>query len=329
MPKTDIVSVSVKRVAKSAEPQKPRHTEAQHEQHKQWCAEAREGVKAFTAVCATILRIQDLGVWRETHRNFALFCADELGVPFSRAKQLAVSATVFRQIGARVDADTQLPSDRVALEVAKHAKTADDRAALWEKVQRQAKANGLEKITSRFVAQVAGVAPREVKPRGPGDGANTVSPAPGPAAGAAVVDHAAAPANGDGDGDPGPADGAPRRGRPRNATADKLGNELVHPWLVDAFTKRQRFDKVARALREQRDELLSLIDTAAGAFLARQRKSIEGQANAMVEVIRLVAPFCVCPYCAGERCKQCQQSGYLPEELYKVVPSELKYPGHK
>jgi hypothetical protein len=71
-----------------------------------------------------------------------------------------------------------------------------------------------------------------------------------------------------------------------------------------------------------RRELKDAGVTPMGVFL--DDKQISALLGTALAYIRAALPFGECPYCGGNKCKECRQQGWLPKELYQVSPKELK-----
>ncbi len=71
-----------------------------------------------------------------------------------------------------------------------------------------------------------------------------------------------------------------------------------------------------------RKELEAMALEPIGAFLHIQQIDAF-LVNARV-AIKFARPHIDCPYCKGEKCKECRKTGWLPKDVYDRVPIELK-----
>ncbi len=54
---------------------------------------------------------------------------------------------------------------------------------------------------------------------------------------------------------------------------------------------------------------------------AQLTTSIDNARSAMDSIL----PHAVCPYCAGDGCRACENTGWVSEQAYKMAPREMKW----
>lgn len=77
-----------------------------------------------------------------------------------------------------------------------------------------------------------------------------------------------------------------------------------------------------KEIQKFRKTCLALSEEPIGRFLHQQ--SIDTDLRNVWVALKFARPFAPCPYCSGDGCKVCLESGWLPKTKYENVPSELK-----
>jgi len=123
------------------------------------------------------------------------------------------------------------------------------------------------------------------------------------------------------------ADIAARSKRAAKATekkpTDAVGVDLPKP-LLPAFERIPEFRSFMKRVSDLKGEYKQLCDGKGGEWAGRRRQQIEAIISNLHAELRFAMPHAVCPSCGGEKCSQCKQTGYLPEEIYKATPDALK-----
>jgi hypothetical protein len=90
------------------------------------------------------------------------------------------------------------------------------------------------------------------------------------------------------------------------------------------FAERPTFESLKKSISGIKAHFKGLTTGYAGPWAERHLQEFVAQANALLATVRFVAPYALCPYCGGEKCDACHQTGWLPEDVYKRVPADIK-----
>jgi hypothetical protein len=103
---------------------------------------------------------------------------------------------------------------------------------------------------------------------------------------------------------------------------DELGTVLPTPDIRAAFELRKEFKLVLAALAQVKKSIRGLLNTPAGAFMDEQ--DIEDRTRDVRHLVTFALPYAVCPFCNGNKCKACKQSGWMPEKVYEQLKGAAK-----
>jgi len=106
---------------------------------------------------------------------------------------------------------------------------------------------------------------------------------------------------------------------------DKVGRAITHDHVAVAFNASGDFSSLMHELSALKGRFKSLMEGPAGHYATRHRQEWDAGISNLHSIVRFSAPYAVCPYCGGERnCDSCKRSGWMPEEIYKAVPRDIR-----
>lgn len=113
----------------------------------------------------------------------------------------------------------------------------------------------------------------------------------------------------------------PKQEPPPEPAVDSLGNELP-PHVAEAIAQADRLKELVNEAHSLRRRVEEMCKDPLGSFINRQQ--VETDLKNAAAGIRFAIPYCICPYCWGDKCKACRQQGWVPEEIYGQSPEGLK-----
>ena len=265
------------------------------------------GMRGFVQVGTALLRIRDERLYREVSDNFEGYCQIRWGFSRHRAYQLIEAANVVRTLGAECqtggrlltmvhnhDPDSQHDSEPPAGEPPVPPPSNERQARALAEVPRSRRAGVWKEAVEtaprdeRGKPQVTATHVRRVAR----DAAESSAPPEAP-----------------------------------NGEEDALGREINAeelPHVAEAFALRGEFRSLMKRISDLKGEFERLSEGPAGAFAERNVQRFNAEASNLHATVRFCMPHAICPYCAGNKCDACRGSGWLPEDVYKAVPSEIR-----
>lgn len=117
---------------------------------------------------------------------------------------------------------------------------------------------------------------------------------------------------------------APSTPKPPPGMTDTLGKPIEHAHVREAFEQVPLFKSLMARVSALKREFEELCTAPGGAWASRQQKQWNAEVNNLHAILRFAAPHAVCPSCGGRKCEMCQQTGWMPEDVYKNVPSDIR-----
>lgn len=111
---------------------------------------------------------------------------------------------------------------------------------------------------------------------------------------------------------------------------DGCGNVVTDPHLMIVFKARADFKAIQnqiRALQKAVKEMGDAKHEGAALFVNLQGHDIA--LDALWAAFKFEMPYALCPFCKGKgvgKCKQCRNAGFMPKNIYTVVPEESRWP---
>lgn len=109
---------------------------------------------------------------------------------------------------------------------------------------------------------------------------------------------------------------------------DQVGRTLPGdaPAIIDAFACLPQFRSLLKRISDLKAELDRLAEGPAGRWVAVELKSFDAHVGNLHRDLRHCIPYAVCPSCGGRKCSACKNTGYMPEDVYKRVPEDVRGP---
>lgn len=116
-----------------------------------------------------------------------------------------------------------------------------------------------------------------------------------------------------------------------DAQTDHYGNILpVH--VAASFDDAAAIRKIRARLHELKREVEQYCKDSRACVDWIELQYFNAGIQQCAAALRFAEPYCLCPVCAGDRCKVCRQTGWLPKEYYDApgaVEKSLKYENRK
>jgi len=118
---------------------------------------------------------------------------------------------------------------------------------------------------------------------------------------------------------------SPQAPRTPPAPTDQVGRALPDSAFIrDAFAERPKYTSLMHRFSLLKGEFEQLAEGPSGKWPARHEKEWRAAVDHLHQIIRYCTPHALCPYCGGRKCETCKHTGYLPEDVYKRVPADMK-----
>jgi len=107
---------------------------------------------------------------------------------------------------------------------------------------------------------------------------------------------------------------------------DADGREIP-PHLIDVFGTQEQFDRFAQILSTLKGQVKQAVEANPIAWSRFNENSFRATITKAHDLLRLSAPFIVCPYCGGsesDKCRMCKSIGFLDELQAHSVPKEMR-----
>lgn len=105
---------------------------------------------------------------------------------------------------------------------------------------------------------------------------------------------------------------------------DRIGVPIEHAHVTEAFAQRKLFTSLMHRVSQLKKEFEELAMGPAGNWARHQAQMWNADVSNLHSVIRFSIPHAVCPYCGGRKCEACKNAGWMPEDVYKRVPADIK-----
>ncbi|MFP4225036.1 MAG: ParB N-terminal domain-containing protein [Phycisphaeraceae bacterium] len=94
------------------------------------------------------------------------------------------------------------------------------------------------------------------------------------------------------------------------------------PVLALAKEQTEGLTDLQQDIQSVRRQVESYRDEPVGGWLKLQRIDID--LKNVWTALKFAMPHAVCPYCQGEKCDNCRQTGWMPKDVFERVPAELR-----
>jgi hypothetical protein len=123
--------------------------------------------------------------------------------------------------------------------------------------------------------------------------------------------------------------GKPSREDKSDRPKDYAGHEIRDRIIADAFAAREQFTNLMTEVSFLKGKFDNLARRNGGQFAARHVQEWEARVSNLHGILRFSRPHSICPYCGGDPnrssfCEPCKRQGWMPEEIYKAVPAEIR-----
>jgi hypothetical protein len=105
---------------------------------------------------------------------------------------------------------------------------------------------------------------------------------------------------------------------------DETGKRIADKDIIAAFSNRPLFREFMREMSKLKSDFRRLTSLPGGAWAGRRVQEFEALVNNLHAQLRFSIPYAICPYCGGAKCAKCKQTGWLPEDIYKAVPEDIR-----
>lgn len=244
------------------------------------------GMGSFVEVGTALLAIRDKRLWRGVAESFQGFCQVRWGFSRRRANQLIEASEIVGTLGAKNGDGATSNGDPGKILPANDFQV------------RALKDTPPEKRKEVWDKAVE-TAPKDKE---------TGKPKPTAAHVKRVVKEETKP------------DAAPVPAPP----TDEAGHPIEDAKIAAAFACRGDFTSLMREVSGLKGKFSAVASGAAGRYAAIQQKQFDADVNNLHAVLRFCIPHSVCPYCGGRKCDACKRSGWMPEDVYKRVPADVK-----
>jgi len=266
-----------------------------------------EGLKTFVEVGRALRDIRDRRLYREAHETFEDYLTERWGMHHSRAKQLIVAADVEEEVNsaaggagetATMVAKSALPPPKTAIPTKTKPTVQNERVA--RAVAAAAPKGQRADVWGKAVA----TAPKDAQGKPKITAAHvqkvaatsTVAPAPAPATHPTRIEWG----------------------------KDQVGRPIQHEHVARAFLERPRFARLLARVSQLNKFFEELAKSAAGGYAAGNMQDWRGRVASVREAVRFAAPYAICPHCSGDKCYECRNQGWMPEDVYKRVPADMR-----
>lgn len=111
---------------------------------------------------------------------------------------------------------------------------------------------------------------------------------------------------------------------------DGCGNVVTDPHLMIVFNARAHFKAIQNQIRALQKAVKDMGDAKhEGAALFVNLQGHDIALEALWAAFKFEMPYALCPFCKGKgvgKCKQCRNAGFMPKNIYSVVPEESRWP---
>jgi hypothetical protein len=122
-----------------------------------------------------------------------------------------------------------------------------------------------------------------------------------------------------------PEDGAvrhqPASRSPHAPVTDENGRVIESEELMAAFALRTDFKSLMSEVSGLKGKFRYLARLSGG-WAVRHQQEFDAVVGNLHAVLRFSMPYAVCPYCGGAKCPKCKDTGWMPEEVFRNVPSD-------
>jgi hypothetical protein len=116
---------------------------------------------------------------------------------------------------------------------------------------------------------------------------------------------------------------APEVGEPAEPVKAEPDADAVPEHVTEALQTKSRAQSFKIALSKLFDDYLDMCRGPGGAWYGGHRPAIEAACDQIKGEIEAAVPYGVCPYCEGDGCEKCRNTGVMPKLVHHNATSVL------
>lgn len=95
--------------------------------------------------------------------------------------------------------------------------------------------------------------------------------------------------------------------------------------VVDALSRIDEFKALMQDISRFKSQVLQAIDEDE-VYVHMDKARWKQECESLYAAVKFATPYAICPYCWGDGCKNCRDSGWLGKDAYERVPEEIREP---
>ena len=272
------------------------------------------GLETFVEVGNALMIIRDRKYWRREFKSFDDYCERRWEFQPNRANRLISAAKTMAAISENVR-DDNIDSEKTSVPMGTKTVAIYQKRTFSEKSEKRVTENHKTPLpeNERQVRPLIGLSPEQQKEAW--QSAVDAAPDGKPTAKAvakAVEKLTAKPA------------AAAAADKPEPDRLDKAKRKIPKK-ILKAWEDSEPLRVIQRELSGIKSRLEEHTDgPLSNYWVNRNRQALTRDTAAVFSTIKWCLPYAVCPYCGGEFCGACHDTGWMPEEIYKAVPRNIK-----
>jgi len=104
---------------------------------------------------------------------------------------------------------------------------------------------------------------------------------------------------------------------------DQVGQDIPEK-LREVFARRSEIVRLQSLVSDLKTTVLARFEEKDALFLGLNPSQFKADCENLYRDLRALAPYAICPYCAGRGCKACLSRGWVGEFVWDAAPKELR-----
>ena len=94
--------------------------------------------------------------------------------------------------------------------------------------------------------------------------------------------------------------------------------------IIEAFSRRGVLTTICTAIGHVKADVLELVEARDPLVASLTVSAFTAEIQGVYHRIKCLAPWAVCPFCAGDGCKACHKRGWVDKNTWDLAPKEMR-----